>query len=230
MYLSKLAWGAMMTEDYRVLIVDDDFHVARLHQAYVEATAGFTALEPVGGGEAALRAVTSLRPDLVLIDVYLPDWNGLDILRNLDVDAMVLSAASDPESVHKAIRRGALAYLIKPFGAEALAAKLRGYARYRRVLSTGGGLDQDAVERAFRQLHPVESAGKPRSVTEQAVVGSLDRAGALKRTAAEVASDVGISRATAQRYLSALVEDGVVEVSLRYGAAGRPEHQYAARA
>ena len=43
-----------MTEDFRVLIVDDDFHVARLHYAYVEATPGFIALEPVGGGEAAL--------------------------------------------------------------------------------------------------------------------------------------------------------------------------------
>lgn len=212
-----------------MLIVDDDFHVARLHYAYVEAVPGFSALEPVGGGEAALRAVASLRPDLVLIDVYLPDWNGLDVLRNLDVDAMVLSAASDADSVHKAVRRGALGYLIKPFAAEVLAAKLRGYARYRRLLGAAGSLDQDGVERAVRQLHPVESTVKPRSVTEQAVVGSLERAGMLKRTAAEVASDVGISRATAQRYLSALVEDGVVDVSLRYGAAGRPEHQYSAR-
>lgn len=212
-----------------MLIVDDDFHVARLHHAYVEATPGFSALEPVGGGEAALRAVASLRPDLVLIDVYLPDWNGLDVLRNLDVDAMVLSAASDADSVHKAIRRGALGYLIKPFGAEVLAAKLRGYARYRRLLGAAGSLDQEGVERAVRQLHPAESTAKPRSVTEQAVVGSLERAGLLKRTAAEVASDVGISRATAQRYLSALVEDGAVEVSLRYGTAGRPEHQYSVR-
>lgn len=218
-----------MTEDFRVLIVDDDFHVARLHYAYVEATPGFIALEPVGGGEAALRAVASLRPDLVLIDVYLPDWNGLDVLRNLDVDAMVLSAASDSDSVHKAIRRGALGYLIKPFGADVLTAKLRGYARYRRLLSAVGSIDQEGLERALRQLHPVDSAAKPRSVTEQAVVGSLERAGALKRTAAEVASDVGISRVTAQRYLSALVEDGAVEVSLRYGTAGRPEHQYSAR-
>lgn len=220
-----------MTDDLRVLIVDDDFHVARLHVAYVEATAGFSALDPVGSGEAALRAVSSLRPDLVLIDIYLPDWNGLDVLRNLDVDAMVLSAASDVDSVHKAIRRGALGYLIKSFGAEALSAKLRGYARYRRLLAAGRSLDQDAVERALRQLHPAESASKPRSVTEQAVLTALAQSPIAEggyRTAASIAVDVGISRATAQRYLSALVEDGVVDVSLRYGATGRPEHQYSA--
>ncbi|MBG0740734.1 response regulator [Paeniglutamicibacter antarcticus] len=217
-----------MTEDLRVLIVDDDFHVARLHVAYVEEAPGFTALDPVGGGEAAARAVQTHRPDLVLIDVYLPDWNGLDILRGLDVDAFVLSAASDAESVRKAIRRGALAYLIKPFSADMLAERLRGYARYRRLLDTENALDQEAVERALRQLHPSDGGGRPRSVTERAVLEALTRS-AQPSTAAEVAAAVGMSRATAQRYLSSLVEEGTVDVALRYGTTGRPEHQYAPR-
>ncbi|MFC6258086.1 helix-turn-helix domain-containing protein, partial [Kocuria oceani] len=41
-----------------------------------------------------------------------------------------------------------------------------------------------------------------------------------------IARKVGISRATAQRYLSALAEDGSVEIQLRYGSTGRPEHRY----
>jgi two-component system CitB family response regulator len=45
-------------------------------------------------------------------------------------------------------------------------------------------------------------------------------------SAAEIARKVGISRATAQRYLSALAEDGSVEIQLRYGSTGRPEHRY----
>ena len=69
------------------------------------------------------------------MDIYLPDGNGLDILRGLDIDAFVLSAASDPSSVRKAMRRGALGYLIKPFSEKQLAEKLRGYARYRRLLA-----------------------------------------------------------------------------------------------
>jgi two-component system, CitB family, response regulator len=217
-----------VAEDLRVLIVDDDFHVARLHVAYVDAAPGFTALDPVGGGEAAIRAVQAQRPDLVLIDVYLPDWNGLDVLRGLDVDAFVLSAAADAESVRKAVRRGALAYLIKPFAAEVLAERLRAYARYRRLLQTEASLDQESVERALRQLHPGEAGGRTRSVTEQAVLASLARSEG-SNTAAEVAAAVGISRATAQRYLSSLVEERMVEVSLRYGSTGRPEHQYAPR-
>ncbi|MET3348378.1 UNVERIFIED_ORG: CheY-like chemotaxis protein [Arthrobacter sp. UYEF1] len=115
----------MMPEDFRVLIVDDDFHVAKLHAAYVDSVAGFLALAPVGSASLALQAIHSLRPDLVLLDVYLPDASGLDLLQQLDVDTMILRAASDTGSLRKAFRRGALGYLLKPFTAESLSQQLR---------------------------------------------------------------------------------------------------------
>lgn len=219
-----------MRDDLRVLIVDDDFRVARLHADYVNAAPGFTALEPVGTGGAALEAIQTYRPDLVLIDVYLPDSSGLDVLRGVDVDAFVLSAASDAVSVRKAMRRGAIGYLIKPFSEKQLADLLRGYSRYTRLLGSGTALDQDLLERALRQLHTSDSqTAKARSVTETAVLAALGQTpGAL--TAVDVSATVGISRATAQRYLSALVEDGSVDVNLRYGSTGRPEHRYSLRA
>ncbi|AJT40791.1 response regulator [Psychromicrobium lacuslunae] len=215
-----------MTTDFRVLVVDDDFHVARLHRDYVNTVPGFIALEPVGSAESALRAISTLRPDLVLIDIFLPDRNGLDLLTELDLDAMVLSAAGDAESVQRARRRGALGYLIKPFEPELLTAKLRYYARYRKLLASSSSLDQELVERALRQLSGAEAAKKTRSVTEQEIRSALQRAGGEHRTALEVAQEIGISRATAQRYLSVLVEEGAASVSLRYGATGRPEHHY----
>lgn len=214
-----------MTQDIRVLIVDDDFHVAKLHAAYVDSVAGFLALAPVGSTSQALQAVHSLRPDLVLLDVYLPDGSGLDLLGQLDVDAMMLSAASDATSIRVAFRRGALAYLLKPFTAESLAQQLRSYARYRRILGQAA-IDQDSIERAKRSLIPgdVGLANKPRSATEAAVLESLEPG--VQYSAAEVAERVGVSRATAQRYLSSLADDGAVEIQLRYGTTGRPEHRY----
>jgi two-component system CitB family response regulator len=213
-------------DDLSVLIVDDDFHVARLHVAYVNAVPGFTALPPVGTGEAALRSAKSLRPDLVLIDIYLPDLNGLDVLGRLDIDAFVVSAASDSESVRKAVRRGALGYLIKPFPEELLAQRLRAYLRYRRLLAAGQQIDQEVVERVLRILHSGDrNAGRPRAVTELSVLEVL-RNNAVPLSAADVATEVGISRATAQRYLSGLVDDGAVAVQLKYGTTGRPEHRY----
>jgi two-component system CitB family response regulator len=219
----------VLSEDLRVLIVDDDFHVARLHTTYVDAVPGFTALPPVGNGEAAVHAVRTLTPDLVLIDIYLPDVNGLDVLRALDVDAFVISAASDPASVRRALRNGALTYLIKPFNAALLDQRLRAYARYRRVLADGTNLDQEVVERALRILHPGDKGtGRPRAVTELSVLEALQQV-AEPTPAAQIATAVGISRATAQRYLSGLVDDGAVAVQLQYGTTGRPEHRYSLR-
>ena len=172
-----------MSEDFRVLIVDDDFHVAKLHAAYVDSVAGFLALPPAGSASLALQSIHSLRPDLVLLDVYLPDASGLDLLHQLDVDTMILSAASDAASLRTAFRRGALGYLLKPFTAESLSQQLRSYARYRRILGQPGALDQETVERAKRALIPgdVSPSAKPRSATEAAVLepGNVGGPGAV---------------------------------------------------
>lgn len=215
-----------MSEDFRVLIVDDDFHVAKLHAAYVDSVAGFLALPPAGSASQALQAIHSLRPDLVLLDVYLPDASGLDLLHQLDVDTVILSAASDTASLRLAFRRGALGYLLKPFTAEALSQQLRSYARYRRILAQPGSVNQETVERAKRALIPgdVVASARPRSATEAAVLESL--VPGEQYSAADVAARVGVSRATAQRYLSALADDGAVDIQLRYGTTGRPEHRY----
>jgi two-component system CitB family response regulator len=214
---------------FTVLVVDDDFHVADLHRRQVDEVPGFRALEPVGTLAAARSALSSGTVDLVLVDVYLPDGSGLDLLRSIDTDAFVLSAASDSGTVRRAMRSGALAYLIKPFTAGVLAERLQAYARSRNVLDERSTLDQEAVERAFRILHAGDSGGASPSraataalVLEQLVAGE-------ERSAAEVAAAIGVSRATAQRYLAQLTADGTVAMQLRYGAAGRPEHRYVRR-
>lgn len=218
-----------MSSVFTVLVVDDDFHVADLHRRQVDEVPGFRALEPVGTLAAARAALSSGTVDLVLVDVYLPDGSGLDLLRSIDADAFVLSAASDSGTVRRAMRSGALAYLIKPFTAGVLAERLQAYARSRNVLDERSTLDQEAVERAFRILHAGDSGGASPSraataalVLEQLVAGE-------ERSAAEVAAAIGVSRATAQRYLAQLTADGTVAMQLRYGAAGRPEHRYVRR-
>jgi len=218
-----------VTSVFTVLVVDDDFHVADLHRRQVDEVPGFRALEPVGTLASARSALSSGTVDLVLVDVYLPDGSGLELLRSIDTDAFVLSAASDSGTVRRAMRSGALAYLIKPFAAGVLAERLQAYARSRNVLDERSTLDQEAVERAFRILHAGDSGGASPSraataalVLEQLVTGE-------ERSAAEVAAAIGVSRATAQRYLAQLTADGTVAMQLRYGAAGRPEHRYVRR-
>lgn len=212
-----------MTAPLRVLVVDDDFRVAGLHRDAVDAVAGFRALEPVRSLAEARAAIAATTPDLVLVDNYLPDGEGVDLVRSLDIDAIVLSADGSAATVRRALRAGAIGYLIKPFDARSLRERLERYARYRNVLAAGE-LEQDDIDRALSIAHG-GAASTSRSATEQMILAALDD---REASAGEIASDCGISRATAQRHLAALAARGIVEVRLRYGTTGRPEHRYAA--
>ncbi|WP_433172158.1 response regulator [Actinoallomurus sp. CA-150999] len=215
-----------------VLVVDDDFRVAQIHAGFVELVPGFRV---AGRAHTAADArAGAAEVDLVLLDVYLPDESGLSLLPELDADVIMATAATDPESVRTAFSKGALHYLIKPFTAQELRHRLQAYARYREHLTTAEELTQTDVDRAIRALHAVPR-GEPRpakgqsSVTARLVAEALQRAGE-PRSAAEISDEVGISRATAQRYLASLAQAGRAHVTLRYGTTGRPEHQYDWRA
>lgn len=210
----------------RVLVIDDDFRVAGLHAEFTNGVSGFT-VDGVAHSAAQARArIAESVPDLLLADIYLPDGSGLELIRAHAGDAIVASADDDPDSVSAALRAGALHYLIKPFSAQTLAAKLHGYREFRTRL-TGERLRQDTVDEALWQLHRSD-AGHPKRhspATTGLVAQTLQRAGE-PRSAAEIAKELGIARATAQRHLGTLAESGSVRMALRYGSTGRPEHEY----
>ncbi|AZS47538.1 response regulator [Microbacterium oxydans] len=216
-----------MTEPVRVLILDDDFRVAQLHQGIVDDHPGFAVTGTVRSLAEARDSVRASRPDLLVADVFLPDGDGIALVRESGIDAILISAADDAATVRRALRSGALGYLVKPFERRALSSLLDRYIRYRNLLSGDRALRQEDVDRALAILH---GAGEPvsisRSATEQLVLAAL---GDGEASAAEVGERVGISRATAQRHLAALAARTVVEVRLNYGSTGRPEHRYAAR-
>jgi two-component system CitB family response regulator len=215
----------------RALIVDDDFRVAGVHAGFVAEVPGFEVVGLARSAAEAQAKVRELRPDLMLLDIYLPDRSGLALLAELaggGPDALVLSAASDARTVAAAVRAGALNYLVKPFTRRQLADRLAGYARYRELLDTDSGLTQADVDRAYRSLHEQDRAAAPKgqSPATSRLVSDKLRAVREPLSAAEVAAALGISRATAQRYLTALADAGTVEMRLRYGVTGRPEHEY----
>jgi two-component system CitB family response regulator len=213
----------------QVLVVDDDYRVARLHAATVEGVPGFQVADVSSSLAEAVRhlTVSGTRIDLLVLDLYLPDGSGLDLMRRVDCDVFVVTAAAEAATVRAALSRGALAYLIKPFPEEMLAERLTAYARYRAVTDRLEVVGQAEVDLALRTLH-APSANRPKghsALTEQAVVKAVVSA-SEPISAAVVADQVGISRATAQRYLSLLSDGGHIVMQLRYGATGRPEHRF----
>lgn len=219
------------------LIIEDDYHVASIHGAYLRRTEGFEVIghaSTLAGGRDAIRR---LAPTLVLLDIYLPDGNGLDLLREgLEhggprPDFLVITAARDMLSVRTAMQLGAVHYLVKPFNYAQLEERLTAYRELSRRLDRIG----DAAEREAEQ-HEVDAlynllrgpAGLPKgqSGPTMASIRALLQSSPEDLSAAEIATRIGVSRSTAQRYLAELARQGKVELRLHYGTAGRPEHRY----
>ena len=216
----------------RVLVVDDDFMVAKVHSGYVARTPGFEVVGVAHTGAQALRLTRALRPDLVLLDVYLPDLDGLGVLSELravrdEVDVIVITAATDVDTVRSALRGGALHYLIKPFEYAALRDRLAHFAALDRRLGRLASAGQADVDEVFG-ARPRTSTALPKGLTAQ-TAGLVervlrDRPGGV--SARECASATELARVSARRYLEHFVATGRAEVRLRYGGTGRPERRY----
>jgi len=216
-----------------VLVVDDDFMVAEIHRRFVDAVEGFRAVGVARTGADALTAAKDLRPDLILLDVYLPDMTGLEVLRRLrskgeEVGVIMITAARELDTVSGALHGGAADYLIKPFEFPQLRAKLEAFAARAEALRSDRGADQSLIDSLFG----APAAGAPRrqvlpkglgAETGQLVLDAVRGAGEV--SAAECADLVGISRVSARRYLEHYLQTGALELRLQYGV-GRPERRY----
>jgi response regulator of citrate/malate metabolism len=218
----------------RTVVVDDDYRVAAIHAAYAGRVEGFEVIAQVHTAAAAVDAVDELKPDLLLLDLYLPDEHGLDLVTRLrreehpPVDVIVITAAKDADSVRAAMQHGALHYLLKPFSFPALRDKLLSYAQMRSRLDTLRVTDQRGVDRVYGALRAASqlAGAKGKSDYTLETVERLLAQTDEDLSATEVAERTGMSRATAQRYLTHLHDLGRVAVRLRYGVSGRPEHGY----
>lgn len=219
----------------RVLIVEDDKEVALVSRGFVERHGAFAVVGEAGTGRDALEAIEAVRPDLVLLDIHLPDASGIEVLRvararGFAGEVIAVTAARDLETVRAARSFGVRHYLVKPFGIEAMRERLeaiRAEFAQAQHLSTHP-LDQRAVDAMLQPSDPQ----KPTPASSQL---TLDRVARLLLSiegtvsAAQVGEQLGMARVSARRYLERLVVEGRAEVAPRYGGTGRPELRYSAR-
>ncbi|MDV6260413.1 response regulator [Rhodococcoides yunnanense] len=224
-----------MTASTGVLVVDDDFMVADIHRRFVDRTDGFRSVGVARTAAEALTATAELQPDLILLDVHLPDASGLNVLRTLRsqnnaVGVIMITAARELDTVSAALTGGATDYLIKPFEYVNLREKLDAFLARRKALSSDR-LDQNVVDALFgRGSAAAERVQLPKGMsaeTGKSVLGVITPGTEL--SASECADLVGISRVSARRYLEHYLTHEILDIRLQYGRAGRPERLYRRR-
>jgi response regulator of citrate/malate metabolism len=218
----------------RVLVVEDEPIAADAHVVYVARVPGFLVAGQAGTGADALRHLSRVPVDLVLLDMRLPDLHGLEVVRAMRAaghraDVIAVTSARDLAVVRAAVSQGIVQYLLKPFVFATLRDKLERYREYRhQVLDAGSVSDQHEVDRLLATLRSADPVNLPKGMSQEsldAVSASL-RGADGGRSAAEVAAVLGASRVTARRYLEHLAEVGLATRHARYGSAGRPEVEY----
>jgi response regulator of citrate/malate metabolism len=217
----------------RVLVVEDEPVAADAHRAYVERVPGFEVVDVVHTGADAVRRLADRDVDLVLLDLYLPDRHGLDLVRAMragghPADVIAVTSARDLAVVRTAVSQGVVQYLLKPFAFAALRDRLERYAAYRAQLDAQASAgSQGEVDQMLSSLRGPGQADLPKGLSQP----TLDAVVAVLRqqpqsSAAEVAEQVGASRVTARRYLEYLADTGAAIRTTRYGGTGRPEVEY----
>lgn len=221
----------------QVLVVEDDPLAADAHALYVSRVPGFAVAAVVHSRAEAVRALERLPVDLILLDLFLPDGNGLALLRALraagrTTDVFAVTSARDLTVIREGVSLGVVQHVLKPFTFPTLRERLRRYAEFRITTRTADGEagSQAEVDRALSALRAVpETSTLPKGLsaaTLEAVTQALRDAGGDGLTAGAAAERLGVNRITARRYLEHLVEGGSAARSPQYGQVGRPELCY----
>ncbi|WP_434762784.1 response regulator [Vibrio fortis] len=221
----------------KVMVIEDDIAIAELHHRYLEQMGGFEVVGIATSQSEAIMQLDILKPDLVLLDVYLPDGCGLDILNhvrgnNQGCDVILITAARDVDTLQQAMRGGVVDYLLKPVMFPRLEASLKKYRSQQQELESVSDLNQGLVDKMLQASN--QSDAKPVATLPKGIDGvTLDKIRALFEsadtkdlTADEAGERIGASRTTARRYLEYLITTGELNADLNYGSVGRPERCY----
>ena len=225
-----------MSEVIEVLIIEDDPRIADIHRRFIDKIDGFVVVGSAHTGAEAKDWVVSMKPDLILLDVYLPDMMGTELMtfiqtESADTDIIFITAAAEVNVVKQAFRGGVIDYILKPLTFDRFQESLYAYQEKRKTLSSHGKLQEESIQLLW---HPVKSTNSTDStltpkgidpITMDKVVVELKQQ-TQGITAEKLGLACGLSRSTARRYLEFLVSESKARAELIYGTIGRPERRY----
>lgn len=217
----------------KVLIVEDDPMVAELNRRYIERIEGFLFCGIVKNGDDALAFLQEKAVDLVLLDIFMPNMNGLELLaairqQNYSVDVIVVSAARDNQSIQATLRNGAVDYLIKPFEFDRMQTALVAFKKRLQLIRESANLSQrDLDQQVFARTLQLDSElpkGLDRNTIKRVWERILEQQEEF--TAEEMANYVGLSPVSIRKYLKYFQSVDLLNVEISYGAVGRPVYRY----
>jgi two-component system CitB family response regulator len=219
-----------------ILIVEDDVKIAEIQRIFVEKIDGYTVTGIAHSISEAEEMVFVLEPDLVLLDIFLPDGNGIEFLWKIrsalkKTDVVLITAAKEVEFFEEAMRGGVFDYILKPLVFSRFKKTLDEFKKHRSKLEKISTISQGEIDRLLHQTGAISSEEEempkgidPITLNKVSTILTSDNSEGL--SAEKAGRLIGVSRTTSRRYLEYLVAKGTAIADLCYGAQGRPERVY----
>ncbi|MEX9566655.1 two-component response regulator DpiA [Providencia vermicola] len=220
----------------KILIVEDELLLAEMHGEYIKSYPACDKVWVAGDLAQAKKMIEYMKPDLILLDNYLPDGKGIDLVHELiqernSADIVFTTAASDMETVSEAIRLGVFDYLVKPIAYERLGQTLDRYIQRKSVLQASRKTNQSQIDDMFNTYARGEAKEElPTGIDGLTLekVLSLFTQPEAEHTAETIAETIKLSRTTARRYLEYCLAQHKIEAEIEYSKVGRPQRIYRA--
>ena len=209
----------------RVLIIEDDPMVAMIHKEYFKRKELTDDLNHVTSLEAAKDYLKKNKVDLIVLDNYLTDGQGVEFLPELKgYPIIMITAANDVQTVEDALSNGVVDYLVKPFTYERFSQAIDKVQDYVNLLSKEK-INQDLIDdylNSGRVDEEEDSLPKGLSrITLKKVIEAIQQQN-TGFTTQQIADILDISRITIRKYLNHLVNINVLSEDAEYYTSGRP--------
>ncbi len=221
----------------KTVIVEDDLMVASINSQFAKRNPNIQIVATFHNGKDALDYLKKSDADLVLLDLYMPDCTGLELLSELrsigsEIDVIMITAANDAEHINEALQLGIVDYLIKPFQYERFAQALDKYLVRKKAIESGVSFTQEEIDRLVNASTPSASTKKT-ELQKGVQQKTLDKIRVCLSAhpgnylpCEQIASETGLSRVTIRRYMNFLIEENEVTSMIDYSTGGRPSILY----
>ena len=221
----------------KTVIVEDDLMVASINSQFAKRNPNIQIVATFHNGKDALDYLKKSDADLVLLDLYMPDCTGLELLSELrnigsEIDVIMITAANDAEHINEALQLGIVDYLIKPFQYERFAQALDKYLVRKKAIESGVSFTQEEIDRLVNASTPSAST-KMAELQKGVQQKTLDKIRVCLSAhpgnylpCEQIASETGLSRVTIRRYMNFLIEENEVTSMIDYSTGGRPSILY----
>lgn len=225
----------------KILLIEDDPMVREVNRQFIERIEGYQIVGTAANGVIGFQKIKELKPDVILMDIFMPEQDGLETLRQIrgemvNVDVISVTAANDMPTIQNILHLGVYDYIMKPFTFERMQQTLENYRQYKKKTQSVEGITQQELDALIRKGLVEEKVEAMPDLELELPKGfnrsTLDKVLAyLKKSqngasADEVAASIGVARVTARRYLDFMEKRQLIKVDVQYGGVGRPVNQY----